>query len=153
MATATESAPTGIVAAQPEGANPLQRSTQDHRIARVPDARLFALSVSEEVTGRQAMVALQRRNGDVVSVSGISIRDAIRKFARTGLLVEPASAVSYAGYVRALDNDLIGAGDTVVLLATSSGMKWPRELEEIFPGTPVTDPHELKTVLDNLSYP
>src|SRR5215211_2639054 len=148
VAAATGSAPTRIVAAQPEAANPLQRSMRDHRIARVPDARSFALSVSEEVTGRQAMVALQRWNGDVVSVSEVSIRDSVHKFARAGLLVEPASAVSYAGYERALDDGLIGVGDTIVLLATSSGVKWPRELEEIFLVAPETDSHTLKITLE-----
>jgi threonine synthase len=150
VAIARGSAPTRIVAAQPETANPLQRSMRNHRVARVPDARSFALSVSEEVTGRQAMVALQRWDGDVVSASEASIRDSVRRFARAGLLVEPASAVSYAGFQRALDNGLIGVGDTVVLLATSSGVKWPRELEEIFPVTPVTDPHALKIMLEEL---
>jgi threonine synthase len=150
VAAATGSAPTRIVAAQPEAANPLQLSLRDHRMVRVPNARSFALSVSEEMTGRQAMVALQRWNGHVVSVPEVSIRDSVRKFARAGLLVEPASAVSYAGYQRTLERGLVGAGDTTVLLATSSGVKWPRELGEIFPVAPVTDSHTLKTTLEKL---
>jgi threonine synthase len=149
VAVATGSSPTCIIAAQPEVSNPLQRSMRTHRITGVPDARSFALSVSDTITGRQAMVALQRWNGDVVSVTEDSIRDSVRKFAQAGLLVEPASAVSYAGYERALENGLVDVDDTIVLLATSSGVKWPKELQEIFPVAPVTDSHMLKMRLES----
>lgn len=151
VAAVTGAAPTRILAVQPEVANPLQRSMQAHRVARVPEARSFALSVSENVTGRQAMVALQRWNGEAVAVTEASIYDSVRKFAQSGLLVEPASAVSYAGYKQALEDSLVDADDIVVLIATSSGIKWPRELAEIFPVTPVTDTEMLKTVLESVS--
>jgi threonine synthase len=149
VAAATGSAPTRIIAAQPEVSNPLERSMRNHQITGVPDARSFALSVSDTVTGRQAMIALQRWNGDVVSVTEDSIRDSVRKFAQAGLLMEPASAVSYAGYQRAMENGLVGASGITVLLATSSGVKWPRELQELFPVEPVTDSHELMMTLEN----
>jgi threonine synthase len=149
VAAATGSSPTRIIAAQPEVSNPLERSMWNHQITGVPDARSFALSVSDTITGRQAMVALERWNGDVVSVSEDSIRDSVRKFAQAGLLVEPASAVSYAGYERALENGLVGVDDVTVLLVTSSGVKWPRELHEVFPVKPVTDSHELRMTLES----
>jgi threonine synthase len=149
VAAATGSSPTRVIAAQPEVSSPLQRSMRIHRITGVPDARSFALSVSDTITGRQAMVALKRWNGDVVSVTEGSIRDAVRKFAKAGLLVEPASAVSYAGYERALEEGLVGVDDITVLLATSSGVKWPRQLQEIFPVTPVTDLNELRIALEH----
>ena len=149
VAVATGSSPTRIIAAQPVVSNPLQRSMHNHRITGVPDARSFALSVSDTITGRQAMVALQRWNGDVVSVTEDSIRDSVRMFAQAGLLVEPASAVSYAGYKRALETGLAGNDDITVLLATSSGVKWPKELQEIFPVVPVTDSQRLKMRLED----
>ena len=149
VAAATGSSPTRIIAAQPEVSNPLQHSMRTHRITGVPDARSFPLSVSDTITGRQAMVALQRWNGDVVSVTEESIRDSVRKFAQAGLLVDPASAVSYAGYERALESGLVGVDDITVLLATSSGVKWPKELQELFPVVPVTDSHMLKMRLKN----
>jgi threonine synthase len=46
-------------------------------------------------------------------------------------------------------NGLVGVDDTTVLLATSSGVKWPKELQEIFPVVPVTDSHKLKMRLEN----
>jgi threonine synthase len=149
VAGATGASPPRIIAAQPEVSNPLERSMRNHQITGVPDARSFALSVSDTITGRQAMIALQRWNGDVVSVTEDSIRDSVRKFAQAGLLVEPASAVSYAGYERALENRLVGVDDITVLLATSSGVKWPKELQEIFPVVPVTDTHKLKMRLED----
>lgn len=149
IAAAIGSPPTRIIATQPEAANPLQRSILANQIVHMPNARSFALSVSDSVTGRQAIAALQRWGGNVVSVPETEIQDSVRAFARIGLLIEPASALSLAGYQQALEESLIGSEDVVVLLATAAGIKWPRELAEIFPVSPIRNFGALESLLSS----
>jgi threonine synthase len=40
-----------------------------------------------------------------------------------GVFAEPAAAAAYAGLVQAVEQDLVGADDHVVVLSTGSGLK------------------------------
>lgn len=151
VAEATGLPATRIVAAQPQTANPLQRSMDNHTPVRVTDARSFALSVADPLTGQQAMAALRRWNGETVAVSEDAIREAMRSFASSGLLVEAASAVSLAGYQQLCAEERIADGASVVLLATCAGVKWPRQLAEVFPTRPLPDRAHLRDALTHLT--
>jgi threonine synthase len=132
-----------IVAGQPATADALVRSHHAGRRIEVANASSFALSVADPVSGRQAMAALNRWNGEATSVTEHAIRAATRDFAHVGLLVEPASAVSLATYRALLGAERLHPKDTVVLLATSSGAKWPRELAELNPSPSISEPSQL----------
>jgi threonine synthase len=140
---------TRIVAAQPETADPLRRSMQRGAFTRATGARSFALSVADAASGRHAMTALNRWNGETVSVSEDHIRDATWAFARSGLLVEPASAVSLAGSRQLLADGRIDDDARIVLLATCAGIKWPRELATMFPVRPLRDADQLRSQIEN----
>jgi threonine synthase len=126
-----------IVSAQPEQADPLARSLAAGHPVSVPDAHSLALSVADASTGRHALAALQRWAGSAVSVPEGAIIDAVRRLARRGYLAEPASAVALAGLRELLPADLPASGRPVVLILTSSGVKWPEQTGEIFPGQPL----------------
>jgi threonine synthase len=59
-------------------------------------------------------------------VSDEEILEAIKMLARLeGLGVEPSSAASLAGYLKALEEGLADRGETVVLVATGHALKDP----------------------------
>lgn len=136
-----------IVAGQPSSADALVRSHQAGHRVEVPGAFSIALSVADPVSGRQAMLALQRWNGEAVSVSEDAIREAAKDYAHAGILVEPASAVSLAAYRALVEGGKLKSNDSVVLLATSSGAKWPRELAELNPTQVVRSSEQLIAAL------
>ncbi|MEN8235500.1 MAG: threonine synthase [Actinomycetota bacterium] len=72
----------------------------------------------------KAMAAVTETGGTYLRVSDEEILAAIPTLARgSGVFAEPAGATPYAGLVAAVERDLVGADDTVVLLATGSGLK------------------------------
>ena len=132
-----------IVSAQPDQADPLARSLAAGHPVHVPDAHSLALSVADECTGRHALAALQRWGGTAVSVPEEAIVDAVRRLAGHGYLAEPASAVALAGLRALPPADRPAPGRPIVLILTSSGVKWPGAMGQIFPGQPLRILQEL----------
>ena len=139
-----------VIATQPRLANSLERSFKVGRTVDVPDARSIALSLSDNRVGRQGLIALQRWNGAVVTVSERAIRDAVQHFAHEGFFFEPASAATLAGYQQALITGLVAAKDSVVLLATASGAKWAASLGGMFKSNLVTNRDALTRALGSV---
>jgi len=72
----------------------------------------------------KAMAAVTETGGTYLRVSDEEILAAIPTLARgSGVFAEPAGATPYAGLVTAVEKGLVGSDDTVVLLATGSGLK------------------------------
>lgn len=136
-----------LIGAQPEVANSLVRSMRAGHPVAAPNPASIALSVSDRLCGRQAMVALQRWGGAAVDVSEDAIIEAVRALAAKGLYVEPASAVSLAGYRAARGRGLVGDSDIAVLLLTSTAMKWPEAMARIFPVAPLLTRSDLERSL------
>jgi threonine synthase len=137
-----------IVAVQPETANPLSRSIVAGESVTVEGANSIALSLSDTVTGRQAMVGLSRTSGVALDVTDDEIKRAVTDLAAIGIYVEPSSAAALAGYRAACDHQLIGASETAVLLLTASGFKWPAGMAEIFATTPAKSRAEIRQQLE-----
>jgi threonine synthase len=78
-----------------------------------------------------------------VSVPEEAIVDAVRRLAGYGYLAEPASAVALAGLWALPPADQPAPGRPIVLILTSSGVKWPEPTAEIFPGQPLRSLAEL----------
>jgi len=72
----------------------------------------------------KAMAAVVETDGAYLRVTDDEILAAIPTLARgSGVFAEPAGAAPYAGLVVAAERGLVGADDSVVLLATGSGLK------------------------------
>jgi threonine synthase len=83
---------------------------------------------SIDVTGPhnagKACEALHESGGDAVVVDDDAILDAQRLLGETeGLFAEPASAAAVAGLRRARERGIVADGDTVVVVATGTGLK------------------------------
>ena len=72
----------------------------------------------------KALRAVRESEGVFLRVTDKEIIAAIPALARgCGVFAEPAAAAAYAGLVRAVEQDLVKAGDEVVVLSTGSGLK------------------------------
>ena len=72
----------------------------------------------------KAMAAVKETGGAYLRVTDDEILEAIPVMARgSGVFAEPAGAAAYAGLIAAVDRDLIGSADRVVVLSTGNGLK------------------------------
>ena len=133
-----------IFALQPEGANSLSRSLAAGRQIALSDPMSIALSIADPMTGRQAMIALERWGGRALDVTEPAIRAAVIDLARMGIYADPASAAALAGYRLAIEKEVIAPDASAVLLLTSSGFKWPDAMAAVFPSSAVRSVDELQ---------
>jgi threonine synthase len=133
-----------VFSVQPEGANALSRSVSAGRQVTVDYPASIALSLSDQKTGRHAMVAIEQWGGQTLDVAEEAIRAAIIDLARMGIYTDPASAASLAGYRLAVATGRLDADAAAVLLLTSSGFKWPDAMAQVFPAGAVQSIDQLR---------
>jgi threonine synthase len=72
----------------------------------------------------KALRAVRETGGAFVRVSDDEIMAAIPTLAQgCGVFAEPAAAAAYAGLAKAVEQELVGGDQRVVVLATGSGLK------------------------------
>ncbi|NLE44375.1 MAG: threonine synthase [Chloroflexi bacterium] len=72
----------------------------------------------------KALAAVRESGGAYIRVSDAEILAAIPVLAQgCGVFAEPAAAAAYAGLVAAVERDLVGPDERIVVLATGSGLK------------------------------
>lgn len=115
-----------LVACQPEGAAPLVRAFDagEDEISYLEDARSFALSIADPITGRMALDAIRDTDGDAVAVTDEEIFVAGRLLSSYGLFVEPSSAAPVAAVIKQSKTRTELHDETVVCVLTSSALKW-----------------------------
>jgi threonine synthase len=119
-----------MYACQPAGAAPLVAAVaaMGDEVPHVEVDRSPALSIREADTGRHALRGLRESSGTALPVTDSEIMDAATRLGRHGLSVDPASAASVAGALKALRDGVVGAGvgGPVVCILTASGARWPQ---------------------------
>jgi threonine synthase len=100
-------------------------------VAPVATAPTIARSIVDRQSGDHALWAVRWSGGRAVEVTDGELRAAADLLARCGVCVEPSSAASLAG-LRALARDGESfAGQTIVLIGTGAGLRWPATFEGI----------------------
>lgn len=115
-----------LVACQAEGSDAVTRAFDSDGVIKPVEGRTVAdsIAVSMPRDGEAAVQALIQAGGPAFRISDKEILAAIPEMAReTGVFAEPASAVSLAALRGALNADIIGDDETVVLLVTGNGLK------------------------------
>jgi threonine synthase len=115
-----------LAACQAEGSDAVTRAIDADGVISPVEGRTVAdsIAVSMPRDGEAAVQALIDAGGTAFRVSDDDILAAIPEMAReTGVFAEPASAVSLAALRGALQADIIGEDETVVLLVTGNGLK------------------------------
>jgi len=114
-----------LIAVQASGSNALIRFIKQKKFVYKP-AHTIADSIHAGAPRNLYMAAdvVTKTNGLAVSVTDSEILDSQRKSAEEfGLLVEPAAAASFAGYLKLLKTEVISAKATSLLMLTGNGLK------------------------------
>jgi threonine synthase len=119
-----------MIGVQATGAAPLAKtwSTRSRELQVVEEPRTIAsaIRIGRPVNWVKALKAVEESRGALLTVSDEEILEAMKMLARLeGLGVEPSSAASLAGYLKALEEGLVDRGETVVLVATGHALKDP----------------------------
>ena len=116
-----------MIGVQAEGAAPMVRYWRGLGEARVDNPRTVAsaIRIGKPVNWFRAYRAAKYSGGMFIEVSDEEILMAQKMLGREGIGVEPASAASLAGYIKALREGLVDAKDKVVLIATGHALKDP----------------------------
>ncbi|QSR89253.1 threonine synthase [Methylacidiphilum caldifontis] len=118
---------------QAEGAAPIVQG----RIIENPTTIASAIRIGNPASWKGALEAARESAGWIGAVSDSEIIEAYRFLAyQEGIFVEPASAVSVAGFLKACKQDLIRPHSTVVLTLTGHGLKDPSFTESCFSSFP-----------------
>jgi threonine synthase len=116
-----------MIGVQAEGAAPMVRYWRGLGEARIDNPRTVAsaIRIGKPVNWFRAYRAVKYSNGLFLEVSDEEIIRAQGMLGREGVGVEPASAASLAGYLRALKEGIVDVNDRVVLIATGHALKDP----------------------------
>jgi threonine synthase len=106
---------------------------------RYPETIATAIRIGNPASWDGAISARDESGGKIGAISDADILDAYRLLAREeGVFVEPASAASIAGLLRAAAEGLIETDETVVCTVTGHGLKDPnRAIAEVETGSAV----------------
>jgi len=119
-----------MIGVQATGAAPLAKTwstgSRELQVVEEPRTIASAIRIGRPVNWVKALKAVEESRGALLTVSDEEILEAIKMLARLeGLGVEPSSAASLAGYLKALEEGLVDRGETVVLVATGHALKDP----------------------------
>jgi threonine synthase len=114
-----------LLAAQAAEVAPLPYAMEHDSLPPPRAGKTIADSIDVHVprNWRKATRAIQDANGVIVTASDDAILDAMRMAGRHGMFAEPAAAASLAAVVSAIDANIIGPQERVLVMITGSGLK------------------------------
>jgi threonine synthase len=141
-----------IIGVQAEGSAAIANAFHAGTEKIIPvSAKTIADSISVDLPrdGVRAVRAARETGGTYIQVSDEEILHAIAALGPQGIFAEPAGATAYAGLVRAVGQEIVKAGDPVLVLNTGSGLKDVRAAMQAVAAAPVIEPtlEALKLIL------
>ena len=152
-----------VICSQADKANPLFRSYENDFAPLVPleagNTQASAIRIGNPVSFPKAVAALKACDGVVTSVTESALAQTAQEADEHGLFVCPHTAVALAGARTCLQNETIGKGERVVVVATAHGLKFTEfkqaTTQNAVPKVdlnraqqPIDVPHEYAAVLD-----
>jgi len=120
---------------------PLGRALQGETLGPVATAPTAAFSIGGPYTTEQAIAAIRGSDGTACTVTEEELLRAQREVAaREGIFAEAASCVALAAAAKLRAAGVIGAGEHVVGILTSSGLKDPSGASARLPEVPTIEP-------------
>jgi threonine synthase len=132
-----------IIGVQAEGSAAIANAFHAGTEEIIPvSAKTIADSISVDLPrdGVRAVRAARESGGTYIQVSDDEILQAIAALGPLGIFAEPAGATAYAGLVRAVGQQIVRAGDPVLVLNTGSGLKDVRAAMQAVGSAPVIEP-------------
>ncbi|MBN1145863.1 MAG: threonine synthase [Anaerolineales bacterium] len=99
-----------------------------------------SISVDLPRDGVRAVRAARETGGKYIVVSDAEILAAIAALGKVGVFAEPAGATSYAGLVKAVQQNLVEPDTPLLVLNTGSGLKDVKAAMQAAPQAPVIEP-------------
>ncbi|MEK8023000.1 MAG: threonine synthase [Candidatus Hydrogenedentota bacterium] len=152
-----------IVCAQAERANPLYESYlsgfRDFAPKAAQPTLASAIQIGNPVSISRAVRTLKRFNGVVEQATEGELAEACARADRTGLFNCPHTGVALAALLKCLDKGIIGRNESVVVISTASGLKFPEfkikyhsgqlaGIESLHPNRPLTVAPDATKVMD-----
>jgi len=116
------------------------KSGKEEIIAVSADTLADSISVNLPSDGLRAMRAATQTDGAYIVVEDQAILTAIADLGKVGIFAEPAGATSLAGLKQALQDDLVGEDDPILVLNTGSGLKDVKAAMQAAGEAPVISP-------------
>ncbi len=132
-----------IIGVQAEGSAAIANAFHAGTEKIIPvSAKTIADSISVDLPrdGVRAVRAARETGGTYIQVSDDEILQAIAALGPLGIFAEPAGATAYAGLVRAVGQEIVKAGDPVLVLNTGSGLKDVRAAMQAVAEAPIIEP-------------
>jgi len=115
-----------LIAVQAEGSSAIVNALDSGKPIVPVKSKTVAdsISVDRPRDGEKAIIAVQKTKGFGITVSDDEILVAQHRLAKNiGIFAEPAAAASFAGFLKAIKRGTIHAGDSIVILASGTGLK------------------------------
>lgn len=115
-----------LIAVQAEGSPAIVNALESGKPMEKVESQTVADSISVDLPrdGQKAIIAVQKTKGFGITVSDEEILIAQHRLAKnTGIFAEPAASASMAGFIKAMQIGKIRAGESIVILATGTGLK------------------------------
>lgn len=132
-----------IIGVQAEGSAAIANAYHAGTEKIIPvSAKTIADSISVDLPrdGVRAVRAARETGGTYIQVSDDEILQAIAALGPLGIFAEPAGATAYAGLVRAVGQEIVKAGEPVLVLNTGSGLKDVRAAMQAVAAAPIIEP-------------
>jgi threonine synthase len=132
-----------IIGVQAEGSAAIANAYHAGTEKIIPvSAKTIADSISVDLPrdGVRAVRAARETGGTYIQVSDDEILQAIAALGLLGIFAEPAGATAYAGLVRAVGQEIVKAGEPVLVLNTGSGLKDVRAAMQAVAAAPIIEP-------------
>lgn len=124
----------------------------ENRIIEKPETLATAIRIGNPASWKTAVAARDESGGIIDKVTDDEILEAYGLIAsQEGVMCEPGSAASVAGLIKALKENRVPAGSTVVCTLTGHGLKDP-DRAVAFGQKPVTLPSDLNEIIKYLGY-
>lgn len=144
-----------IVGVQAEGSSAIARAWNEGLDRCLPSSgKTVADSISVSIPRDQikALRAVRRSDGAFIVVTDEEILVAQRSLAmKTGVFAEPAASASFAGYVKAVEQDLVDQGKLVCLIVTGSGLKDVKSARIKLDRKPVVLKPDIGCIINNIN--
>ena len=142
-----------MIGVQSEERQPLVRAISSNLKEAAPDVGPMPITISTSgtMTGTYALNSVKESKGCAYAISFDEIKMALKEMGKDGLFVEPATALTAAGVKKAHKEGEFDKGDTVICIATGTGIKWPRGISPLFDPVPTISP-TLESLEDATSF-
>jgi len=115
-----------LITVQAEGSPAIVNALESGKPMAKVKSNTIADSISVDMPrdGEKAIIAIQKTKGFGITVSDNEILVAQHRLAKnTGIFAEPAASASMAGFLKAMQMGKVKAGESIVILASGTGLK------------------------------